>query len=112
MVGDLGQILQLIVGIFGGIGLFLATMYSLTQILLLEGTARYVHAAQFLLVMAIMTVLFLWRDPAGARLFSFVLVPVAAWSLWIELRWYRIFPLLILLFALALATGYVAVTPL
>ena len=111
MVGDLGAVVSLLIGIFGGIAVFLATMYSMTQVLLLEGRLRWVHATLFLLVMAIMTVLFWWRDPAVARLFSFPLVPVALWAFWIEVRWYRIFPMLVLLFALALATGYVALNP-
>lgn len=112
MVGDTGAVIQLIVGIFGGIAVFLAVMYSMTQVLLLSGPGRWVHAAQFLLVMAAMTVLFWWRDAAAARLFAWPLIPVAIWCVWGERRWYRIFPVLILAFALALATGYVALTPL
>ncbi|MFK7943350.1 MAG: hypothetical protein AB8B85_10635 [Paracoccaceae bacterium] len=111
MVQNMGMTILLIIGIFAGIGVFLATMYSLTQVLLLEGRARYVHAAQFIVVMAIMTVLFLWRDPVGARVIAFALIPIAAWTILIERRFYRIFPVLIMIFALALASGYVALNP-
>lgn len=101
----------LIFGLFAGIGVFLATMYSMTQVLLLSGRPRLAHAAQFLLVMAIMTVLYLWRDAGVARLLAIPLIPVAGWTLWLEQRFYRIFPLLIMVFALVLVTGYVALTP-
>lgn len=97
-----------IVGIFAGIGVFLANMYSLTQILLLEGRGRLAHAGSFGLVMAIMTVLYIWRDTGLAQLISLLLIPVAAWTFWIERRWYRVFPVLVMAFALALSLGYVA----
>ena len=102
------QTILLIIGLFAGIGVFLATMYSLTQVLLLEGRGRLVHAGTFLITMAIMTVLYLWRDVALARVIAVALIPAAFWTLWIERRWYRVFPALLLAFALALVLGYAA----
>lgn len=97
-----------VIGIFAGIGVFLATMYSLTQILLLEGKGRIAHAASFVTVLAIMTVLYVWRDTGLARLIAIPLLPIAAWTFWIEARWYKVFPILTMLFALTLVLGYVA----
>ena len=111
MIGNLAGTILLLIGLFAGLGVFLATMYSMTQVLLIGGRLRIAHALTFLLVMAIMTVLYLWRDVAVARLLSFPLVPVALWTLWLEQRWYRIFPGLILIFALVLVAGYVALNP-
>ena len=111
MVGDMGATILVIVGIFCGIGVFIATMYSMTQVLLLQGKGRIAHGLQFLIVMAIMTVLYIWRDAAMAQLIAVPLLPVAIWTFLLERRWYRIFPILIFLFALVLIAGYVALNP-
>lgn len=111
MVGDMGATILVIIGIFCGIGVFLATMYSMTQVLLLQGTGRIAHGIQFAIIMAIMTVLYIWRDADLARLIAVPLLPVAIWTFTIERRWYRIFPALIFVFALVILAGYVALNP-
>lgn len=96
-----------ITGIFAGIGVFLATMYSLTQVLLLEGRPRIAHFTQFTLILTVMASLFFWRDVMAARIIAVLLLPVAAWTFWIEPRWFKVFPILVALFALMLVLGYV-----
>lgn len=108
----MGHVVIIIAGIFGGIGIFLATMYSFVQVLLTEGRLRYAHAGLFILMMAIFTVLYLWRDVFAAWLISFPLIPVALWAVWLEQRWFRIFPILVLIFAVIVAMGFIALTPL
>ena len=46
----IGTILT-IAGIFAGIGVFLAAMYSMTQVLLLGGMPRVAHFALFVLIL-------------------------------------------------------------
>ena len=112
MVGDLNAVVMLLIGIFGGIAVFLSMMYSLVQVMLVEGRARYVHGALFVLMMAIFTLLYLWRDTGGAQLLSVPLIPVAVWAIWIERRWYRVFPLIITCVALLGALGFIVLAPL
>ena len=96
-------------GIFAGIGVFLAAMYSVSQILMLEGRGRIAHALSLGLILAVMAAL-MERHVPLARLIAAPLVPVAFWTAVIEPRWYRIFPLITVLFALLVVMGYVAMT--
>ena len=96
-----------IVGIFAGIGMFLAAMYSVSQVLLLEGWARLAHVASLIMILAVMACL-MERWVETARLLALPLLGAAFWTLVVEPRWYRIFPLLVMLFALLLIMGYVA----
>lgn len=99
-----------IAGIFSGIGLFLCTMYSLTQILLTEGRVRIAHAVLFVLILTVMASMFFWRDVVTAQVLAWPLGIVAIWVTWEETRWYRIFPLLVIVFAATLGGGYVAIS--
>ena len=107
----IGTILT-IAGIFAGIGVFLAAMYSMTQVLLLGGMARVAHFAQFVLILTVMFSMFWWRDVATAQVIALPLVGVALWTLVLEPRWYKVFSVLILIFAGLLIGGYAALTPL
>ena len=97
-----------LVGIFAGIGVFLAAMYSITQVLLLEGWPRWAHVACFLLILGVMGALYFYRSVPAARLLAVPLLLAAFWTLVLEPRWYRVFPLLVILFAMMLIMGYVA----
>ncbi|MEM7190064.1 MAG: hypothetical protein AAF439_10680 [Pseudomonadota bacterium] len=96
-----------IAGIFAGIGIFLATMYSFSQILLLKGTGRIAHAIAFVLILSIMAAL-MERFVPIARILAVPLFGVAIWLMVLEPRWFRIFPILIMLFSILLIMGYVA----
>ena len=101
----MGMVLT-IAAIFAGIGVFLAAMYSLTQILLLEGRARVAHAASLTMILVVMACLMeRWIDTA--RLLAFPMFAAAFWTLVVEPRWYRVFPLLVMAFAVLVAMGYV-----
>lgn len=101
------SVILTVAGIFAGIGIFMATMYSVSQILLLEGRARLAHAASLTLVLIVMACLMeRWVDTA--RIFAIPLLAAAFWTLVVEPRWYRIFPILVMAFALLLIMGYVA----
>ena len=89
----IGTILA-IAGIFAGIGVFLAAMYSVTQILLQPGLLRIAHFAQLVLIFAVMAALFFWRDVSIARVLAVPLLPAALLVSVIEVRWYRVFPIL------------------
>lgn len=96
-----------IAGIFAGIGIFLAAMYSVSQVLLLEGRGRMAHAANLAMILIVMACLMERWVPA-ARTLAIPLMGTAFWTLVIEPRWYRIFPLLVMLFAGLLIMGHVA----
>ena len=98
-----------IAGIFAGIGVFLATMYSVSQILLMEGRMRVAHALQIGLILCVMACL-MERWIIGARILAVPMMGVAFWVAVLEPRWYRVFPLLVMLFALLLILGYVAMS--
>ena len=107
----LGTILT-IAGIFAGIGVFLAAMYSFTQVVLLQGTPRIAHFVQFVLIMTVMASMFFWRDVTTARIIAAPLLAAALWTTALETRWYKVFPILVMIFALLMIAGYVALTPL
>lgn len=95
-----------LVGIFAGIGVFLAAMYSVSQILLLEGRGRIAHGAVLILILIVMGAL-MERAVPVARMAALPLIGAAFWTLVIEPRWYRIFPILVIAFAVLLIAGYV-----
>lgn len=101
----------LITGIFAGIGIFLAMMYSVTQVILLDGWGRIAHGVTFGLVMAIMSALFFWESVGAARLIAVPLFFACFWTMVLEVRWYRIFPILLMGFSIVLVLGHVALNP-
>ena len=82
-------------------------MYSLTQIVLLRGWPRIAHVASLVLILAVMAAL-MERAVPLARILALPLAGAAFWTLVIEPRWYRIFPILVILFAALLIAGYVS----
>ncbi|MEM9140970.1 MAG: hypothetical protein AAGB15_14180 [Pseudomonadota bacterium] len=105
------SVILTVTGIFAGIGMFLAAMYSASQILLLTGRGRVAHAVTFGLILVVMAALMeRWIDTA--RVSAVLLFGAAFWTLVLEARWYRVFPLLTMLFAVLLMMGYVALSPL
>ena len=107
----IGTILT-IAGIFAGIGVFLSTMYSLTQVLLLEGVPRIAHFVLFVLILSVMFSLFWWRDVATAQVIAVPMLVAALWATVLEQRWYKVFPILVAVFGGLLIAGYAALTPL
>jgi len=97
-----------IAGIFAGIGVFLAAIYSASQALLSEGEGRAMHALGAGLILAAMAAL-MEREVGLARFLAVPLALVAGRTLMIERRWYKVLPLLVIAFAVALMLGYVAV---
>ncbi len=83
-------------------------MYSVSQ-LLLQGRGRIAHALNLLLILAVMAAL-MERAVPIARILAVPLIATAVWTLVFEPRWYRIFPLVVILFALLLIGGYVSMT--
>ena len=84
-------------------------MYSLSQMLILRGWGRVAHILCFVLILAVMAAL-MERAVPVARLLAIPLITVSFWILVLEPRWYRIFPLVVILFALLLIGGYVSMT--
>ena len=101
------SIILTIAGIFAGIGVFLAAMYSFTQILLLRGEGRVMHGLSFLLILAVMAAL-MEREIAIARILAIPLCLVSIRTLMLERGLYRIMPVLVIIFAVVLMLGYVA----
>lgn len=101
----MGMVLT-IAAIFAGIGVFMATMYSVSQILLLDGRARAAHVASVITILVVMACLMeRWNELA--RIAAIPMFAAAFWTLVVEPRWYRIFPLLVMVFALTVILGYV-----
>ena len=100
------DLILLIAGIFAGIGIFLATMYSVTQILLLEGKSRTAHAVALTFILIVMACLMeRWIDTA--RVFALPMIAASIWVAWIEPRWYKIFPVSVVVFGSMVAAGIV-----
>jgi hypothetical protein len=97
----------LVTGIFAGIALSLATLYSVAQAVLMQGRPRLAHAALLVLTLAAMAALHNQSVPL-ARLFALPLLAAAIWAFALERGWFRVFPLLQQLFAAVLLTGWVA----
>ena len=100
-----------IAGIFSGIGLFLSMMYSLTQILLMRGWVRIAHGVLFVLILTVMSTLFFWRDVVTAQVLAVPLLCAAIWVTIVETRWYRVFPIIVIVFSISLASGAIYLNP-
>jgi len=100
----------MIAGVFAGISICMATFYSVGQAMLGEGTPRRAH---LLLVIAILVVMgaLLEREVEIARTAAVPLLGLAVWVTVIERGWYRLFPLLVQIFAALLIAGLVALNP-
>lgn len=96
----------IIAGLFAGIGVFMAAAYSLSQILLLEGRGRAAHATCLIMILIVMAAL-MEREIPIARIASIPLILSATWCFAIERGWFRIFPILVQIFAVIVALGYV-----
>lgn len=100
----------MITGLFAGIAVCMATLYSVAQAMLREGTLRWAHLALVVLTLIVMGAL-LEREIPLARLGAVPLLLVAVWVFTIERGWYRLFPGVVQLFAVVLILGYVALNP-
>ena len=96
-----------IAGIFAGIGVFLSAMYMLVQALLAQAETRWMNLACFVLILVVMGAL-MERVVDLARILAVPLFLVAGRVLMLEQRWYKIFPVLVMIFSVALVSGYVA----
>ncbi|GMG81200.1 hypothetical protein LNKW23_04120 [Paralimibaculum aggregatum] len=101
----------MIIGVFAGVAICMATLYSVAQAMMREGALRRAHAVAVIAVLAVMGAL-LEREVALARMLAVPLLGVAVWVFVVERGWYRIFPVMMQLFAGLLIAGYVALTPL
>lgn len=99
----------IIAGLFAGIGVFIATAYSLSQILLLEGRGRAAHAACLIMTLIVMGALMERAIPI-ARVAAIPMLLVASWCFAIERGWFRVFPVLLQIFAAIVALGFVVLT--
>ena len=84
-------------------------MYSFSQAFLLNGWGRIAHILNIVLILAVMAAL-MERVVPIARILAVPLLGVAFWTLVLEPRWYRIFPLTVIAFALLLIGGYVSMS--
>ncbi|MEM0989755.1 MAG: hypothetical protein AAGK00_12805 [Pseudomonadota bacterium] len=103
----MGSIIFL-VGLFSGIGVFLSTMYALSRAIAFEAKGRLANGAVFASVLAIMAALFFAQSVPLARLIAPLAFIAGAWSFWVEERWFKVFPAIVMLFAVTVALGYVA----
>lgn len=101
-------LMLLVIGIFSGLFVFIATTYSLAQAMLSEGRIRWVHLALIIAVMGVMAALEMEWVPA-ARAMALPLFCIALWASVLEERWFKVFPILHQLFAVVLILGLVAV---
>ncbi|MEM6679765.1 MAG: hypothetical protein AAF675_18025 [Pseudomonadota bacterium] len=97
----------LVTGIFAGLFVFMTTVYSLGQAMLSDGWIQRAHLASLLVTLVVMGALYEKQVPL-ARAVAFLLFAIALWTFWLEERWFKIFPVLTQLFALALIAGFVA----
>lgn len=100
------NLIYLIVGIFCGIGVCMGTLYSVAQVVLLEGYRRWIHFALIVMMLTVMWFL-LERDALTARLLSPLLLVACLAAVWAESRWFKIMPLLQGVFACVLFAGYI-----
>jgi len=100
-----------IVGLFSGIGVFLAAMYSLSRVVAFEAEGKSANLAVCLSIMAIMSALFFFQSVPLARLMALPALAAAIWSIRVERRWFKVFPGLAILFAAVVLLGYVAPYP-
>ena len=102
----MSQLLFLIVGVFAGIAVCMGTLFSIGQVMLGEGWSRRAHLFALISMLAVMWFL-LEREAGVARLLSPVLIAACIGVFLVEKGWYRILPLLQLVFALMLFFGFV-----
>lgn len=100
-----------VVGLFSGIGVFLSTMYSLSRVVTFEAKGKMANLAVFVSIMAIMGALFFLRSVPIAQLMAIPALLAGIWSVWTEERWFKVFPCLVILFAVVVLSGYVAAYP-
>lgn len=93
-------------GIFAGLFVFIATMYSLSQAVLTEGRTRRAHVAAIVAVLAVMGALS-FHAVGLARILSLPLIGAAIWTFQAERGAFRVFPVLLLLFGLIVLAGFV-----
>lgn len=101
----------MIIGLFAGIAVCMATLYSVSQAMLAEGMVRWANLAQLVMILVVMGAL-LEREIGFAEIMAWPLIAAAIWTFALERRWYRIFPILVIVFALLVATENVALSPL
>ena len=99
--------LLMIVGGFAGISVCMAMFYSVAQAILRDGSRRRGHLAVVVAVLAVMGAL-LEREIDLARTLAVPLLAAALWAFAVERGLYRVFPVLLQLFAGVLLAGYVA----
>lgn len=101
------NLLLLAVGIFAGIAVAMATFYSIAQVFVGEGRARWAHGLTLGLTLAVMAAL-QWGSIPAARVLALPLLLAAIWAFSAETRWFRLFPALQQIFAVVLILGLVA----
>lgn len=101
------NLLLVVIGVFAGIAVSLASLYSLAQALLTEGRPRLAHIALVALTVTIMAALQYGNIPL-ARLLAAPMLAAAIAAFVLERRWFRVFPLVQQLFAVVLLVGWVA----
>ncbi|MEL6210657.1 MAG: hypothetical protein AAFR44_10860 [Pseudomonadota bacterium] len=101
----------MITGVFAGIAVCMATLYSVAQAMMQEGHRRWAHLVAVLAMLVVMGLL-LEREVGLARLAAWPLLAIGAWVFVIERGWYRLFPVMMQLFAVVLIAGAVALSPL
>lgn len=75
--------------------------------MLSEGRIRLAHLAAIVAVLAVMAALQYANVPL-ARLLALPLLGIALWTAYLEERWFKVFPVMHQLFAIALIAGFVA----
>ena len=100
-------LLILVIGIFSGLFVAIATMYSIAQAMLTGGALRWAHLALIVATCAVMAVLY-QRNVVLGQILAIPLVGVAVWTVSIEERWFKAFPLLHLAFGVVVVAGVVA----
>lgn len=101
------SLILIVIGVFSGIAIFMATLYSLAQIVLLEGRGRAAHTSVMLATLLVMGALQV-GEVGAARLLALPMLATAIWAFAVERRFYRIFPILQQVFATIVLLGYVA----
>ncbi|MEL6337170.1 MAG: hypothetical protein AAFS07_00640 [Pseudomonadota bacterium] len=99
-------LLLLVVGIFSGLFVFIATMYSVAQAMLNEDKIRWVHLALILATCTVMAFLYERMVPP-ARISAVPMFAVAFVAMWMEERWFKVFPIMQQLFAAIVIAGLV-----
>ncbi|MEO0823893.1 MAG: hypothetical protein AAF074_26225 [Pseudomonadota bacterium] len=101
-------LMLLVIGIFAGLFVFIATTYSLAQAMLTEGRLQIAHLAALLATCAVMAALYMGYVPV-ARILALPLLGISLWTFWLEERWFKVFPMLHQLFAVVVLLGFVAI---